>query len=63
MSVDESISKGMVTYASKIPRESIIEIKAMVTVPASPVETCSQKVELVIQEFWVINKSAPILPF
>jgi aspartyl/asparaginyl-tRNA synthetase len=63
LSVDEVISKGMVQYASKIPRESIIEIKAKVTVPTTPVETCSQKVELVVQEFWVINKSAPILPF
>ena len=41
LSVDEVISKGMVSYASKISRESIIEIKAKVTVPTSPVETCS----------------------
>jgi aspartyl-tRNA synthetase len=53
----------MVNYASKVPRESIIEVKAKVTVPEKPVETCSQKVELQIQEFWVVNKSAPILPF
>ena len=53
----------MVAFASKIPKESIIEVKAVVTVPANPVETCSQKVELIIQEFWVINKSAPMLPF
>lgn len=30
---DDKISKGMVTFASKVPRESIIEIKAKVTVP------------------------------
>jgi aspartyl-tRNA synthetase len=63
LAMDDKISKGMVNYASKVPRESIIEIKAKVTVPENPVETCSQKVELQVQEFWVINKSAPILPF
>jgi len=60
---DDTISKGMVQYSSKVPRESIIEIKGKVIVPEVPVETCSQKVEIQVQEFWVINKSAPILPF
>ena len=46
LSVDDIISKGMVTYASKVPRESIIEVKAKVIIPEKPVETCSQKVEL-----------------
>lgn len=41
LSVDEKISKGMVAYASKVPRESIIEVKAKVTVPKQAVETCS----------------------
>jgi len=31
--VGDSISKGMVTYSSKIPKESIIEMVATVTVP------------------------------
>ena len=53
----------MITFASKVPKESIIEIKATVTVPEKPVETCSQKAELIVQEFWVVNKSAPMLPF
>jgi len=60
---DDSISKGMVNYASKVPKESIIEVIAKVSVPENPVETCTQKVELAIQEFWIINKSAPMLPF
>ena len=42
---------------------SSFEVKAKVTIPEKAVETCSQKVELQIEEFWVINKSAPILPF
>ena len=60
---DDKISKGMVAYTGKIPKESIVEIKATVNVPKNPVETCSQKVELAVNEFWVINKSAPVLPF
>lgn len=63
LSAEGDISKGMVSYTAKVPKESIIEVKAKVVVPQSPVDTCSQKVELMIQEFWVINKSAPILPF
>ena len=40
--VGETISKGMVTFSSKIPRESIIEIVAKVAVPNQPIEGCSQ---------------------
>ena len=40
--VGDNISKGMVTFASKIPRESIIEIVAKVTVPDNPIDGCSQ---------------------
>ena len=39
--VGENISKGMVTFSSKIPRESIIEIVAEVTVPDRPIDGCS----------------------
>lgn len=63
LSAEGKISKGMVNYSAKVPKESIIEVKAQVVIPKTPVDTCSQKVELLIQEFWVVNKSAPILPF
>eukprot|EP00347_Sterkiella_histriomuscorum_P010186 403377277 len=63
LSVNDQISKGMVTFTSKIPKESIIDIKATVTIPEKPVQTCSQKVELQIKEIWVVNKSVPMLPF
>ena len=53
----------MVDYISKVPKESIVELKAKVTIPSKPIESCTQKVELQIQEFWIINKSAPMLPF
>lgn len=63
LAVSESISKGMVTFAAKIPKESIVDVKAIVTIPEKPVHTCSQKVELQITEVWVVNKSVPMLPF
>jgi lysyl-tRNA synthetase class II len=46
LKAEDKISKGMVTYASKVPKESIIEVKAKVVKSEQPVETCSQKVEL-----------------
>lgn len=61
--VGESISKGMVAYASKIPRESIIEIVAKVVKPSNAIEGCSIQHELQVEEIWTVNKSAPVLPF
>lgn len=57
------ISKGMVTYASKLPKESIIELVATVSVPDQPIASCSQQIELQVKEIWCVNKSVPILPF
>ena len=59
----ETISKGMVTYASKLNKESIIEIVADVVVPQNPLSGVSQQVELQVKEIWCVNKSVPILPF
>lgn len=61
--VGDTISKGMVTYASKIPRESIIEIVAKVVKPRNPIEGCSIQYELHVEELWTVNKSLPVLPF
>lgn len=61
--VGEKISKGMVTFASKIPKESIVEVIAEVTKPQAHIDGCSQQVELQVVEFWCINRSVPILPF
>ena len=61
--VGETISKGMVTFSSKIPKESIIEIVANVSVPDQPIAGCSQQVELQVKEIWCVNKSVPYLPF
>ena len=57
------ISKGMCKYSSKIPKESIVEIVAEVSVPDSPITGCSQQVELKVKEIYTVNKSVPILPF
>jgi hypothetical protein len=36
----------MIDFAKRISKESIIDIKALVTVPDKPIQGCSQKVEL-----------------
>ena len=38
---DKTVSKGMVKYASAIPRESILDISGEVSVPETPVAGCS----------------------
>lgn len=40
--VGEKISKGMIDYAAKLPKESIIEIVAQVIKPNAPIDGCSQ---------------------
>ena len=59
----EGVSQGMAEYTRRIPKESIIELKAKVVVPEKPILGTSQKVELQIKEIWTVNKSAPMLPF
>jgi len=58
------ISKGMIKYATKIPKESIVEIIAKI-VPVAEGTTlkCSQQVEMHVKEIWTVNKSALVLPF
>ena len=63
MFVSEVLSKGMIEFARKIPKESIIDIKATVVVPNMPVEGCTQKIELKVIEIWTVNRSVPMLPF
>ena len=38
---DKTVSKGMVKYASAIPRESILDISGEVSMPETPVAGCS----------------------
>lgn len=53
----------MVKYCSKVPNESIIDITGVVTKPKEAVAGTTQKIEVMVKQFWIINKSAPILPF
>jgi len=36
------VSVGMLEYARRIPKESIIEIRAKVVLTPSPIKSCSQ---------------------
>jgi aspartyl-tRNA synthetase len=54
----------MIKYIAAVPIESIVEVKAEVVIPKSPVTSVTKhNVELSIQEFWTISKADPILPF
>ena len=53
--VGDKISKGMVQYTSKIPKESIVEVIAEVTKPSAHIDGCSQQVELQVVEFWCVK--------
>lgn len=46
LAVCDTVSKGMVTYASKIPKESIVEVVAKVIKPDQPIAGCSQQLDL-----------------
>lgn len=39
---DVNVSKGMVKYASAIPRESIVDVEGQVVATKEPIEACSQ---------------------
>lgn len=39
---DKVVSKGMVKYASLLPRESIIDVEGSIFVPKDPVQGCTQ---------------------
>jgi hypothetical protein len=41
MFVGDTVSKGMIEFARRIPKESIIDVKAKVTVPDMEIVGCS----------------------
>ncbi|GAX82774.1 hypothetical protein CEUSTIGMA_g10200.t1 [Chlamydomonas eustigma] len=60
---DETVSKGMVKYASQITRESIVDVGGVICAPLKPIEGCSQsQVELKVDYIRVVSR-AVILPF
>lgn len=40
---DETVSKGMVKYASQITKESIVDVEGLLTCPEKSIDGCSQK--------------------
>ncbi|CAM9532535.1 unnamed protein product [Heterosigma akashiwo] len=60
----EGVSKGMVKYATALPRESIIDIRGKVVVAPSPIDSATQKdVELQILEIRCVSRVIAELPF
>lgn len=52
----------MIKYISGTPCESIVDIVGKVTVPETPIKGCTQKVELQIIKYFVVNRSVNKLP-
>lgn len=56
-------SKGMINYVKRIPNESIIEIRGEVVRPEQDIKSCTQSVEIMVEEAWLLDKSDFRLPF
>lgn len=60
---NQTVSKGMVKYASAISKESIVDVTGVVSKPAEPIASCSQSdVELKVTSIHVVSAAQP-LPF
>jgi len=61
--VSDTISRQMVKFAAHISKESIVDVKAVVTKVEEKIESCTQQdVELHVKEVWVVSASDPQLP-
>lgn len=58
----EKISKQMIKFMAKIPNESIVDVTGVIVKPEKPVESCSQKVEIIVSTIHVVSRSLPELP-
>jgi aspartyl-tRNA synthetase len=57
-------SKELVVFASKIPKESVIDIFGEITKAPTPITSATQSdIEVTIQKIYVISASVPELPF
>eukprot|EP01084_Bolivina_argentea_P054703 100310_1 len=60
----KEISKAAVRYIADLPPETVVDIKGIVKLAPSPIQSATQSlVELHIQESHAISRSSPILPF
>ena len=57
------VSKQMVKWIDGIPKESIVDVYAVVSKPEQEIISCSQKVELQMRRIYVVSRSVPLLPF
>jgi len=60
---DQTVSKGMVKFASNIPKESIVDVEGLVVAPEQAVEGCSQQIELAVTFIKVVSRAVGNLPF
>jgi hypothetical protein len=51
------ISKEMIKYMARVPFESIVDLLGVVCKPEKLIKSCSQKVEIKISKFFVVNRS------
>jgi len=59
----DKISKQMVAFAAGIPKESIVDVEATVSVVKDKIESTTQSsVELSVQKLFVVSQSVPNLP-
>lgn len=55
-------SKGMLNYVKRIPNESIVEVRGKVVTPEQAVKSCTQDMEVMVSETWVLDKADFRLP-
>lgn len=61
---NETQSKDMVVYASKIPKESVIDVFGEVTKAPQPITSATQSdIEIFVHKIYVVSASIPELPF
>lgn len=59
---NETITKDQIKYMAGVPSESIVDIEGLVEKPEKPIESCTQKVEIKILKFFVVNRATNQLP-
>jgi len=63
-SEEKKISKEMIKYIAGLPVESVVDVKGVITIPDTPIDSATQKeVELQITHFHCVNKTSAAMPF
>lgn len=61
-SVGENVSVGMIKFLKNLPRETVVDVYAKVTVPKEDILSCSvSKNELVINKIYAVSRAAPLV--